>query len=110
MEQTEKDSLKLARSTCANHNGDDGTCYVLDEPCQPMRCVYFQNAVLETDEALKRRYWSQFGAVYGNVKTCTACSGTFERKSNRQKYCPDCAADRKRTRSREGMAKNRRNS
>lgn len=107
---SDNEFYKLARTGCANHNNADNTCYVLDAPCQPMRCIYFQNAVLEMDEALKRRYWTQRGAVYDDVKTCAACSDTFERKSNRQKYCPDCAADRKRTRSREGMAKNRRNS
>ncbi|GIN10245.1 hypothetical protein J26TS2_01120 [Shouchella clausii] len=108
MEET-KVFKKFAERNCATYNGHNGTCYVTDADCKPLGCPYFERAVLPTDGALEMRYWQARGAVYNDMPTCVQCGQVYQRKSNRQKYCSDCAATKARTRSREAMAKRRAN-
>lgn len=84
----------LIKSDCSNYY--DGTCLELDDGesvgcvqahSSSLCCTYFQNAVLPMDEALEAEILQDH-----SVKCCEVCGQMFVPKSNRAKYCPDCAA------------------
>lgn len=110
---------RLARRHCANFT-EGGRCllepnrqpycnfYRSDEQAQPfvedgtMRCFYFETHVLPVDQALETKYFNK------DTAKCTACGVGYERKSNRQQYCPACSAKKRRERARAGMERLRR--
>jgi hypothetical protein len=111
----------LARSSCAAFTGSDGCRYqpngqsrcqwFRDDPqVTPflndggLRCGYMEKHVLPADKALQTAYWST-DKIRGN--SCKACGLPYVKRSNRQRFCENCAADRKRQRARDGMKKNR---
>ena len=79
--------------SCCNHQ--DGNCLLLDdgEECvcpqsisYSLICRWFRAAVLPLDESLCA------ALLYReNMKKCVLCGGRYIPKSNRAKYCPDCA-------------------
>ncbi|MGD6964064.1 cysteine-rich VLP protein [Fictibacillus phosphorivorans] len=84
---------KLVKSTCATYAGNDRCLY--DHLCGYMhdrygtayRCPYFESSVLPNDKALEDAYLTHHGEKVAGGAVCAVCSATFERKSNRQKYC-----------------------
>ena len=90
---------RLIRALCANCNG--GSCLLLDdgEPCvcvqsisYSLLCRWFQAAVLPLDAAL----YAEISKSRDEVKRCAVCGAMFTPKSNRAKYCPDCAVQMRR--------------
>ena len=78
---------------CCNYDG--GNCLLLDdgEPCVcvqsisfSLMCRWFRVAVLPLDGELAAALLYR-----GSRKRCAVCGAAFVPKSNRGKYCPDCA-------------------
>ena len=78
---------------CCNY--DSGNCLLLEdsEPCvcvqsisYSLLCRWFTAAVLPLDEALEAALLRR-----ESRKRCAVCGAFFFPKSNRGKYCPDCA-------------------
>ena len=78
---------------CCNY--DEGNCLLLDdgEPCVcvqsisfSLMCHWFRVAVLPLDGELAAALLCR-----GSRKRCAVCGAAFVPKSNRGKYCPDCA-------------------
>ena len=76
---------------------DEGNCLMLDDGWEPYICVqsisrslvckYFRAAVLPLDRELET------ALLYKrDSKRCCRCGALFRPRSNRGKYCPDCAA------------------
>ena len=85
---------KLTHECC---NYCDGNCLLLDdgEECvcvqsisYSLLCRWFRAAVLPLDAAL----YAEISKSRDEVKRCVECGAVFTPKSNRAKYCPDCAA------------------
>lgn len=84
---------KLTRQCC---NNDGGNCLLLDdgwEPCvcvqsisQSLVCKHFRAAVLPLDRELETALFYK-----KESKRCCRCGALFLPRSNRGKYCPDCA-------------------
>ena len=75
---------------------EDGNCIVLDDgdtcTCPQtvsfsVCCKWFRWAVLPLDGTLEAEIFRD-----KDLKRCAVCGGVFVPKSNRAKYCPDCAA------------------
>ena len=88
---------KARRLTHECCNYCDGNCLLLDdgEECvcvqsisYSLLCRWFRAAVLPLDAAL----YAEISKSREEVKRCTVCGADFVPKSNRAKYCPDCAA------------------
>ena len=86
-------ACRLVHECC---NYDNGNCILLDngEPCvcvqsisYSLLCRWFIAAVLPLDGKLEAALLHR-----ADRKRCTECGGYFLPKSNRGKYCPDCAA------------------
>ena len=84
---------KLTHECC---NYCDGNCLLLDdgEECvcvqsisYSLLCRWFRAAVLPLDAAL----CAEISKSRDEVKRCVECGAVFTPKSNRAKYCPDCA-------------------
>lgn len=84
----------LIRKTCCNYDG--GNCLLLDdgEECvcpqtlsYSVCCKWFRWAVLPQDKALEAEIFRS-----ASVKRCAECGAAFVPRSNRAKYCPECAA------------------
>ena len=82
----------LIRATCCNY--DNGNCIALDdgEECvcvqsisYSLLCRWFLNAVLPADKALHAEIIGQ------GVKHSVECGAAFVPRSNRAKYCENCA-------------------
>ncbi len=94
---------------CCNY--DEGNCLLLDdgEPCVcvqsisfSLMCRWFRVAVLPLDGELA------VALLYrGSRKRCAVCGAVFVPKSNRGKYCPDCAGRMKKIRAAERKRKQR---
>ena len=95
---------------CCNYDG--GNCLALDDGWEPCVCVqsityslvckWFRVAVLPADkglcaELLHRR----------ERKKCVLCGGWYIPKSNRAKYCPECAGRMKRIKATQRKRKQR---
>ena len=74
----------------------DGNCIALDDgatrTCTQTSSLsvcrkWFRWAVLPLDGTLKAEIFRD-----KDMKRCAVCGGVFVPKSNRAKYCPDCAA------------------
>lgn len=83
----------LIKRLCCNY--DHGNCIALDdgEECvcvqsisYSIMCKWFLNAVLPDDRLL---YAEIFGET---VKRCAVCGAAFAPRSNRAKYCEECAS------------------
>ena len=94
---------------CCNY--DNGNCIVLDngEPCvcvqsisYSLLCRWFRIAVLPLDGKLEAALLHR-----AERKRCTECGGYFLPKSNRGKYCPDCAGRMKRAKAAQRKRKQR---
>ena len=98
---------KLTHECC---NYCDGNCLLLDdgEECvcaqsisYLLLCRWFRAAVLPLDGAL----YAEIIQSRDNVKRCTVCGAAFTPKSNRAKYCPDCAVRMRRKQEPKGNGK-----
>lgn len=101
----------LIRKTCCNYNG--GNCLLLDdgEECvcpqtisYSVCCKWFRWAVLPQDNALEAGIFRS-----ASVKRCAECGAAFVPRSNRAKYCPECAARVHRRQKNASDRKRRRN-
>ena len=88
-----------------------GTCLLLDdgEPCVcvqsislSLMCRWFRVAVLPLDGELAAALLYR-----GSRKRCAVCGAAFVPKSNRGKYCPDCAGRMKKIKAAERKRKQR---
>ena len=84
----------LIRKTCCNY--ENGNCLLLDdgEECTcpqaisfSVCCKWFRWAVLPQDRALEAEIFHS-----SSVKRCAECGAAFVPRSNRAKYCRECAA------------------
>ena len=91
--QSRKVNALVRRECC---NCEDGNCLALDDgdtcACPQMIsfsvcCKWFRWAVLPLDRTLEAEIYRD-----RDLKRCAECGGVFVPKSNRGKYCPDCAA------------------
>lgn len=96
------DKRKLVEQRCANYD-KNGHCLLQTFECSTVcpvyyglsaKCCYFEKSVCPS---------TKIGAV------CERCKNTFERRSNRQKYCTDCRISLSRKRARESMSDKRSN-
>ena len=94
---------------CCNY--DEGNCLLLDdgEPCVcvqsislSLMCRWFRVAVLPLDGELAAALLYR-----GSRKRCAVCGAAFVPKSNRGKYCPDCAGRMKKIKAAERKRKQR---
>ena len=88
-----KKANALIRKSCCNF--DRGNCIALDdgEPCVCVQsisyslcCTWFRNAVLPSNPSMYAEIMKPKGR-----RRCVECGTTFQAKSNRAKYCSDCA-------------------
>ena len=100
---------KMTRAACANN--DCGNCLLLDdgETCvcvqsisYSLLCRWFTVAVLPLDKGLEAALFHR-----ADRKRCTECGGYFLPKSNRGKYCRDCAGRMKRIKAAQRKRKQR---
>ena len=86
-------AIALIRKSCCNYDGRN--CIALDdgEPCVCVQsisyslwCTWFRDWVLPGAPALQAEITSPKG-----LKRCTECGTPFLAKSNRAKYCSNCA-------------------
>ena len=98
---------KLTHECC---NYCDGNCLLLDdgEECvcvqsisYSLLCRWFRAAVLPLDAAL----YAEISKSRDEVKRCAVCGAVFTPKSNRAKYCPDCAVRMRRKKEAERQRK-----
>ena len=94
---------------CCNY--DEGNYLLLDdgEPCvcvqsisYSLMCRWFRVAVLPLDGELAAALLCR-----GSRKRCAVCGAAFVPKSNRGKYCPDCAGRMKKIKAAERKRKQR---
>ena len=94
---------------CCNYI--DGNCIALDdgEECvcvqsisYSLLCRWFRAAVLPLDRELETALFHRLDA-----KRCAVCGAAFVPKSNRGKYCPDCAGRMKKIKAAERKRKQR---
>lgn len=101
-------ACRLVHECC---NYDEGNCLLLDdgEPCvcvqsisYSLLCRWFRAAVLPLEPELAAALLYR-----GSRKRCAVCGAAFLPKSNRGKYCPDCAGRMKKQRARERKRRQR---
>ena len=89
-----KQANALIRRECCNY--EDGNCMLLDDgdthTCPQtisfsVCCKWFRWAVLPLDGTLEAEIF-----LDKDLKRCSVCGKPYVPKSNRAKYCPDCAA------------------
>ncbi len=88
-----KQAKALIRHECCNY--EDGNCILLDDgDCHTcpqciscsVGCKWFRHAVLPLLGTLEAEIFHD-----KDTKRCVICGQAFVPKSNRAKYCPDCA-------------------
>ena len=91
------ETMRLVEKACANYG--DGHCLIMDRACiyendtaNIRRCSYYEQAVLPAEPTIEARYYALRGKT-DNKPRCEQCGDPFERKSNRQKYCVECAVE-----------------
>ena len=100
--QQYRTARKLVHQCC---NYDEGNCLVLECVCvqsisYSLLCRWFRAAVLPQDASLCA------ALLYRDqMKPCVICGGSFVPKSNRAKYCPDCAVVARRRKEAERQRK-----
>ena len=106
--QQYRTARRLVHSCC---NYDCGNCLLLDdgEECvcpqsitYSLICKWFRAAVLPLDAGLCAALLYR-----ADMKKCVLCGGSYLPKSNRAKYCPDCAAHMKRAKATERKRRQR---
>ena len=91
--QRKRANALIRRECCCCEDGncialDDGdTCTCPQTISFSVCCKWFRWAVLPLDGALEAEIFRD-----KDLKRCAVCGGVFVPKSNRAKYCPDCAA------------------
>ena len=105
-----KQANALIRRKCCNY--EDGNCMPLDDgdtcTCPQtvsfsVCCKWFRWAVLPLAGTLEAEIYRG-----RDLKCCAVCGGVFVPKSNRGKYCPDCAGRMKKLKAAERKRKQRR--
>ncbi len=95
---------KLVHQCC---NYAEGNCLVLECVCvqsisYSLLCHWFRAAVLPQDTNLCA------ALLYRDqMKPCVICGSLFLPKSNRAKYCPDCANQERRRKTRDRVRRHR---
>lgn len=97
-----KQVKKLAKQ-CALFQGSNGCTLCPNENPQCVyywqseflyyRCKYFETHVLPEDPALEQAYYNEIhdeSIEDKNLSECEMCGKSFQRNSNRQKYCSSC--------------------
>lgn len=85
------------------------TCPFFEEGNEQARCLYFENAVLPSDDQLKARYWNRFGLAYWeSQKVCKRCEQPFEESDQREQYCKECKAEQRKEKAKERKREQRR--
>ena len=107
--QQYRTAQRLVHSFC---NYDHGNCLLLDDGWDTCVCVqsisysllcrWFRAAVLPLDKSLCVALLHR-----ENMKKCVICGGWCVPKSNRAKYCPDCAEQERRRKTRERVRRHR---
>ena len=99
----------LIRRECCSY--DDGNCLEQDDgdthACTQcisfsVCCTWFRHGVLPQDKVLEAEIFRDT-----DTKRCAVCGKAFLPKSNRGKYCPDCAASVHRRQKAESERKRR---
>ena len=81
---------------------DDGEeCVCVQSISYSLLCRWFRAAVLPLDAAL----CAEISKSRDEVKRCAVCGAVFTPKSNRAKYCPDCAVRMRRKQEAERQRK-----
>lgn len=98
----------LIRATCCNY--DKGNCIVLEDEDEcvcvqsisySFMCKWFINAVLPADKTL-------FAEIMRHgTKRCAVCGTPFAPRSNRAKYCKNCARKIHKRQKRESQRRKR---
>ena len=95
---------KLVHRCC---NYAEGSCLALECVCvqsisYSLLCRWFRAAVLPQDTSLCA------ALLYRDqMKPCAVCGTSFVPKSNRAKYCPDCANQERRRKTRDRVRRHR---
>ena len=106
--QQYRTARRLVHSCC---NYDSGCCLLLDdgEECvcpqsitYSLVCRWFRAAVLPLDAGLCAALLCR-----NRMKPCAICGSYYVPKSNRAKYCPDCAERERRRKTRERVRRHR---
>ena len=100
--QQYRTARRLVHQCC---NYDDGNCLVLECVCvqsisYSLICKWFRAAVLPLDTGLCATLLYR-----DQMKLCVICGSSFVPKSNRAKYCPDCAVAARRRKEAERQRK-----
>ena len=95
----------LIKRLCANYYG--GGCIMLGCGCPQMislslLCKYFRHAVLPADMRLEA------DILKTHPDRCVICGVPIVRRSNRQKYCRECAVRMRRLSNTDAVRKHRR--
>lgn len=83
----------IRRKCCSYDNGncleqDDGDAHTCPQTISfSVCCKWFCRAVLPQDKPLEAKIYCD-----RDLKRCAVCGKPYVPKSNRGKYCPDCAA------------------
>ena len=91
--QRKRANALIRRECCSYDNGncmeqDDGDAHTCPQSISfSVCCKWFRWAVLPLDKPLEAEIYRD-----RDLKRCAECGGMFVPKSNRGKYCPDCAA------------------
>ena len=106
--QQYRTARRLVHSCC---NYDCGNCLLLDdgEECvcpqsitYSLICKWFRAAVLPLDTGLCAALLHR-----ADRKKCVLCGGYYLPKSNRAKYCPECAEQERRRKTRDRVRRHR---
>ena len=91
--QRKRANALIRRECCSYDNGncleqDDGDAHTCTQSISySVCCKWFRWAVLPQDKPLEAEIFHD-----SSRKLCAVCGSPFVSKSNRAKYCPDCAA------------------
>ncbi len=105
-----KQMRRLIRNHCCNfHNGN---CYALDDGIDPscaqwnaysLQCIWFRNCILPMNRDLQE---SVLG-ISSQYKQCLLCHKYFIPTGNRSIYCPLCAYEQRKAKTRERVRRYR---
>ena len=91
--QRKRANALIRRECCSYDNGncmeqDDGDAHTCTQSISySVCCKWFRWAVLPLDKPLEAEIFHD-----NSMKRCAVCGSSYVPKSNRAKYCPDCAA------------------